>query len=73
MSRWRDWSLGQKLITFSVVGFLLCVPLCGYGLTLEHSGTPAQQLAGNAGVLLLYGSVAMFVVGLLMVIVGKKP
>ncbi len=69
MSGWRSWSLGAKLVTASVVGLLLTFGLCSVGTPFEGHGTPAQDFAASAGLVLFLSSATMFLVGLLALLV----
>jgi len=65
MGGFRDWRLGSKLMTLSVVCFLLCVPLCGMGLTIDTSGTKMQQFEFGCGMVLLVLAVVLFFAGII--------
>jgi len=76
MNKFRDWTLGAKLLTGSVVCFLLSIPLCGMGFTIDTAGTKMQQFEFGSGLLLLAVSGFLFFAGLLALIhfrFGAKP
>jgi hypothetical protein len=75
MSNFRDWSLGAKLLTLAVVGFLLTFGLCSVGTPFMGHGTRAQDFAASAGLISFLGSVLMVVVGVIALIaraIGRK-
>ena len=69
MSNFKDWSLGAKLLTLAMVGFLLTFGLCSVGTPFEAQGTKAQDFAAGAGIISFLVSVVMVVVGLIALIV----
>ena len=68
----KDWKLGSKLITASVVSFLLSIPLCGAGFTLETAGTSLQQFEFGAGMVLLVGAFVLLVAAIIAWLSGGK-
>ena len=69
MSVSRSWSTGAKLLTISVVGFLLTFGLCSVGTPFEGHGNKAQDLATEAGVITFFLSVLLLVIGFMALVV----
>ncbi len=69
MSKFRDWSLGAKLLTLAMVGFLLMFGLCSVGTPFMGHGTKAQDFAAEAGLISFLVSVTMVGVGVIALIV----
>ena len=72
MSGIKDWKLGSKLITGSVVCLLLSIPLCGAGFTLDGGATALQQFEFGAGMVLLAASFILLVAAIIAWLTGGK-
>ena len=72
MAEGKGWSLGAKLLTGAVVSFLLSIPLCGAGFTLETAGTKLQQFEFGAGLVLLVGAGVLLVAAIIAWLSGRK-
>ena len=68
----KDWKLGSKLFTGSVVCLLLSVPLCGAGFTLESAGTKLQQFEFGTGLVLLVGAGVLFIAAIIAWLSAKS-
>ena len=70
MSKFRDWSLGARLVTLGAVGLLLTIGLCSFGSGFEGGGTPLQNFLANAGLITFIVSIIFIGVGILVAIVS---
>jgi len=60
MSSFKDWSLGAKLLTGSVVCMLLAIGLCATGTPFMGHGTSASDFLSGAGLVALLVAGTLF-------------